>query len=323
MILSINDAMDEYDIIRQPDHIARVWDAVERTLPEYWRDFLKHEQQATPLTRLADALGGTVHNTEQVVLSTVFRKAIESYNHEAAKYRAIFDPEGIDEFRDDPNAFKLGLARDVPIIANTLRSRNADLRKWQIDFNYATPGELLDCFAAVLEFRDEWSKTHPSSQYRHYNSLDDFGLSPLDDDEAMSLANVVGMGIKSMTLFHLDSERLPPRGRNGLYGLFFLSGKDHFGLPSQSSEFLMIDDKRPATDGSFVMDQNYWYPYDIFSLYALRVYRWIAARVEKAGFSLDPSFRYVYVDRFFSAVCDRHVADLKTMRAHERFEVPA
>jgi hypothetical protein len=72
-----------------------------------------------------------------------------------------------------------------------------------------------------------------------------------------------------------------------------------------------------------IMDQNYWYPYGTFSVYAMRVFRWIEQRAKTAGFSVDPKLRYVYVDRFFESVCDQHGPDLKTMRAHERFEVPA
>jgi hypothetical protein len=130
------------------------------------------------------------------------------------------------------------------------------------------------------------------------------------------------MGIKSIVLYHLDSNRLPARGRDGLYGLFFLSGRDDFGLPSKSSEFLMINDVAPASDGSIIMDQNYWYPYGLFSLYALRVFKWIGQRSSSAGYSFDHSVRYVYVQRFFEAVCAQHTDDLKTMRAHERFEIP-
>ena len=116
--------------------------------------------------------------------------------------------------------------------------------------------------------------------------------------------------------------RFPPRGRNGLYGLFFLSGKDSFGLPSGSSEFLMVNDVSTASDGSMIMDQNYWYPYGVFSLYALRTSRWLERRATEASLPIDASLRYVYVERFFNAVCDLHKDDLKTMRAHERFEVP-
>ncbi|HEX6006559.1 MAG TPA: hypothetical protein VFY80_01265, partial [Burkholderiales bacterium] len=145
-----------------------------------------------------------------------------------------------------------------------------------------------------------------------------FGLEGLEEEE-MTIPKVIGMGIKSIALFYLDPERFSPRGRNGLYGLYFLSGRDHFGLPSNSSEFLMINDRTPASDGSIVMDQNYWYPYNVFTLYSVRVFRWIAAKAATAGYTVDPKLRFVFTDALFESVCDRHKEDLGTMRAHERF----
>ena len=323
MILSTNQEMNEYDLVREPDHVANVWAAVRRALPKYWDKFVEDQWRELPFARLAMKFGGDATEEEVAVITKVFQGAIDSYEKDARKYRTFFDLEAIEEFYDDPNAFKDGLARDVPVIANTLRQRRAELKKWQVHFGGARPGDLLDVFAHVLTFRAEWSESHSTAAYAEYDSPDDFGLRSLDDDDTMKLVNVVGMGIKSITLFHLDPERLPPRGSAGLYGLYFLSGCDHFHLPSESSEFLMINDVQPASDGSLVMDQNYWYPYDVFSLYALRVYRWIEARAKTTGLGIDRRLRYVYVERFFNAVCDQHTADLKTMRAHERFEIPA
>jgi hypothetical protein len=85
----------------------------------------------------------------------------------------------------------------------------------------------------------------------------------------------------------------------------------------------MVNDLSPASDGSIIMDQNYWYPYGLFSLYALRISRWPQRQAPAAGATLDRSVRYVYAERFFQSVCDLHADDLRTMRAHERFEVPA
>ncbi len=323
MILSSNRELNEYDLVREPEHVAKVWEIVEPAIPKYWEQFVKNEQEKTPAAKLAAKFGGDVSEGEGAVMAKVFEKAIESYEKEAEKYRGFFDPEAMEEFYDDPNAFKQGLSRDVPVIANTLRQRHAELKEWQMHFRGARPNDLLEVFANVLDFRSEWSDSHSVSDYPEYDEPDDFELEPLDVDETMSMINVVGMGIKSILLFHLDPERLPPRGRNGLYGLYFLSGRDHFGLPSESSEFLMVNDVHPASDGSLIMDQNYWYPYGVFSLYALRVFHWIEERSKSAGFTVDPRMRFVYAERFFNAVCDQHASDLKTMRAHERFEFPA
>lgn len=323
MIRSTNQELNEYAIVREPEHVATVWKVVEAALPKYWDLFVKTAHEKSAAGKLADQFGDGTHAKEGAVVAAVFEDAIESYEKEAEKYRHFFDPEAMDEFYDDPNAFKQGLSRDVPVIANTLRQRRAELKEWQMHFRSARPMDLLEVFANVLDFRDEWSKDHPPKEYADHDIPSEFALDDLDDDETMSLVNVVGMGIKSIVLHHLDPERLPPRGRAGLYGLFFLSGKQHFDMPSQSSEFLMINDVNPTSDGSIIMDQNYWYPYGTFSVYAMRVFRWIEQRAKTAGFTVDPKLRYVYVDRFFESICAQHVADLKTMRAHERFEVPA
>lgn len=323
MIRSINKELDEYSLVRKPEHVKRVWKEVESSLPRYWDTFVTAERERTPGAKLAEKFGGSFSAKESAVISEVFDVAVESYEKEAEKYRKFFDPAAMEEYFDDPNAFKQGLAHDVPVIAKTLRQRNAQLREWQMHFRASRPKDLLEVFTNVLDFQADWSREHAPTEYAKHDAPDEFALDPLDDDETMSLLKVIGMGIKSIVLHHLDPERLPPRGRNGLYGLFFLSAKNHFDLPSKSSEFLMINDLSPTSDGSIIMDQNYWYPYGTYSVYAIRVFRWIHERAKTSGFTVDPTMRYVYVDRFFESVCDQHVADLQTMRAHERFEVPA
>jgi hypothetical protein len=310
LIRSTNQELGEYDLIRGPEHIAQVWSAIEAALPMYWEKFVQQERRQEA-------------EREYDVLARVFEDAVASYEKEAQKYRRFFEPEMLDEFHDDPNAFKQALSRDLPVIANPLRSRRAELKEWQYHFRPARAKDLLEVFSNILDFVTDWSEAHPVDGYNELDEPEAFGLNPLDDDESMSMVSVIGMGIISMVLYHLDPSRLPPRGWDGLYGLYFLSGRDHFGLPSKSSEFLMVNDISPASDGSLIMDQNYWYPYGLFSLYVLRVFKWMDQHTSNVGFTLDRSVRHVYVKRFFTAVCGQHTDDLKTMRAHERFEVPA
>lgn len=256
-------------------------------------------------------------------MADVFAAAVVDYEREARKYRDFFDPEAMDEFRDDPNAFKQMLARDVPVIAGTLMQRRSELKEWQRHFRAAKPKDLLEVFSNLMEFAAAWSAAHPEAVYAAYDDPNVFELNPLDDDETMYITNVIGMGIKSFVLYHMDASRFPARGRDGLYGLYFLSECDHFGLPSKSSEFLMINDRSTASNGSFVMDQNYWYPYGVFSVYALRIFRWMSKRLAASGQALDTKVRHVFVQRFLHEVCAQHTEDLKTMRAYDRFEVPA
>jgi hypothetical protein len=328
LIRSTNQDLGEYDTICEPKHIAEVWATIENSLPKYWAKFVGTDHDQDPVAELAAKFGKalkTKAKPQSTILGEVFERAIATYEKDAEKYRRFFAPEALDEYRDDPNAFKQALAKDVPVIAGTLRQRRAELKEWQMHFRSARANDLLELFSSVLDFQADWAKEHPAKTYSELETQGDpeaFGLDRLDGDDSMSLRSVIGMGIKSIVLFHLDPERLPARGRNALYGLYFLSGRVDFGLPSNSSEFLMVNDINPTPDGSIIMDQNYWYPYGLFSLYALRIYKWLDQQASSVKFVMDHSARYIYIERFFEAVCKEHTDDLKTMRAHERFEVP-
>jgi hypothetical protein len=323
MILSKNREQDEYSLIRQPDHIARVWEKIEAALPRYWASFIERQAAGRPAARLAKHFGAAPTALDATILTETFASTVQAYEKAAARYRDFFDSDAMEEYGDDPNTFKRNLARDVPVIAGTLNQRRPELREWQQSFRGSKGVDLLEVFSNVLEFRMDWAKQHPEGTYALLDSVDDFELDPLDSDDTMTLTNVIGMGIKSIVLYHLDPSRLPQRGRLDLYGLYFLCGMENFGLPSGSSEFLMINDRERASNGSLIMEHNFWYPYSLFSLYALRLYRWMDGQMRAAGSGLDPHVRYVFVSQFLNEVCSEHGEHMKIMRAHDRFEVPA
>lgn len=323
MILSKNREQDEYSLIRKSDHIERVWEKIAAALPKYWTSLIGRQASKRPAAQLAQHFGSAPASPKATVLAEPFAAAVQAYEKSALKYRDFFDPDAVEEYEDDPNTFKRNLARDVPVIAGTLNQRRPELQEWQKSFRSAKGRDLLEVFSNVLEFRQDWEKQHPEAKYASFNDVAEFELDPLDGDESMTLTNVIGMGIKSIVLYHLDSGRLPQRARSDLYGLYFLSGMETFSLPSRTSEFLMINDREPASNGSLIMEHNFWYPYSLFSLYALRIYRWMDAEMRAAGGGLDPHVRYVFVAHFLNEVCSEHTEHMKVMRAHDRFEVPA
>ncbi len=308
MILSKNQELGEYDRIQTPEHIAQVWAAIETALPGYWARFVKRESAK------GTAGAGAVMPS--------FSAAVKKYEKAAQKYRTFFDPEAMDEYQDDPNSFKQNLAKDVPVIAGTLNQRRRELQEWQRHFRGAKGRDLLGVFSTLLDFKDDWLAKHGESKYAQYDTIEALGLQPFEDD-SMTLTNVIGGGIKSIVLFNLSPDRLPPRTRSDLYGLYFLSDMQPFGLPSDSSEFLMINDREPTSNGSFIMEHNFWYPYGLYSLYALRIFRWIDEQLQGSGIRLDPHVRYVYITHFLNEVCSEKVEHMKVMRAFDRFEIPA
>ncbi len=324
MILSTNSDLGEFDTIRVPDHVEQVWAAIESALPKYWQAFIDREAAKHPATKLANHFGGRQGKTSStgLLVTQAFATAVQQYEKAAEKYRTFFDPEAMEEFANDPNTFKNHLAREVPVIAGTLNQRRSELQKWQRDFRMARGKDLLGVFSNVLDFRADWAKAQPEATYAAHDDPVSFGLDPLDDDETMALTSVIGMGIKSIVLYHLDARVFPQRGRMDLYGLYFLSDMNDFGLPSHSSEFIMINDREPASNGSFIMEHNFWYPYGLFSLYVSRIFRWMDKKVRAEGGALDTHVRHVFVTHFLAGVCSEHIEHMKTMRAHDRFEVP-
>lgn len=321
MILS-KDNTAEFELIRSQDHIAKVWATIEATLPRYWNSFIEKEKAKEPASKLA-AHFSVKPSKQSSAFGRPFAQAVTTYEKIAAKYRDFFSDEAFEEFADDPNTFKSHLAREVPVISGTLNQRRPELQEWQRDFRMARGKDLLEVFANVLDFKSEWVGNHPERAYQTHDEPTVFGLDPLDDDESMRIDNVIGMGIKSIVLYHLDARFFPQRARFDLYGLYFLSDMKEYGLPSHSSEFLMINDREPASNGSLIMEHNFWYPYGLFSLYTLRIFRWLDEKARSEGGALDATVRYVYVTHFLASVCSEHTEHMKVMRAHDRFGVPA
>lgn len=323
MILSKNTELGEFDVIGTQLHVQKVWAEIEKSLPKYWAKFVA-AQPAAAAAKLASHFGGAKHppNNSSAALQA-FATAVEKFERAAPKYRDFFDPDAMEEFSDSPTSFKSHLAKEIPVIAGTLNQRRPELQEWQHDFRRAKANDLLTVFSNIMDFKEDWAATKSEAVFSKFDSREEFGLDELDTDETMTLSSVIGMGIKSIVLFHLDPRIFPQRARTDLYGLYFLSGMQDFGLASKSSEFLMINDREPASNGSLIMEHNFWYPYGLFSAYAIRIFRWLDEQVRALGGALDTKVRYVYVSHFLAAVCAEHAEHMKVMRAHDRFGNPS
>ena len=322
MILSKSTELGEFDVIGTQPHVQKVWAEIEKSLPKYWAKFVV-AQPAAAASKLASHFGGGKQAPNPSPVLQTFAAAIQKYESVASKYRDFFDPDAMEEFADSPASFKSHLAKEVPVIAGTLNQRRPELQEWQHDFRRAKANDLLTVFSNIMDFKDDWAATKSEAVFSKFDSREEFGLDDLDSDETMTLSSVIGMGIKSIVLFHLDPRLFPQRARTDLYGLYFLSGMQDFGLASESSEFLMINDREPASNGSLIMEHNFWYPYGLFSTYAIRIFRWLDEQVRALGGAFDTKVRYVYVSHFLAAVCAEHAEHMKVMRAHDRFGNPS
>jgi hypothetical protein len=164
MIRSTNQEMGEYDLIREPDHVARVWKEIESALPTYWKKFVDRETKAAKEAKKRKST--TQDLSEGAVLTRVFDEAVASFGKTAAEYKKYFSAAAFEEYHDNPAAFKQTLSRDVPVIANTLRQRHAELKEWQMHFRMAKANDLLQVFANVFDFIADWLNDHPAASLR-------------------------------------------------------------------------------------------------------------------------------------------------------------
>jgi len=79
----------------------------------------------------------------------------------------------------------------------------------------------------------------------------------------------------------------------------------------------MINDTRKQNNkynsANLLIDQNYWYPYDLFMLYGLRTYRKLKELCARHNYQLDETKKFVHVNTFMSQIWDLEYDNIQTM----------
>lgn len=313
----------DWDAIREPAHAADVWSAVARNFDRYFTSWPLLTRDDTPSAQLATRFrrSPSAPASVQHIDGARLQTWLDAYEKSAKKYRDCFDPESVIDYEEAPSEFKTVLARRCEIIQRGLNSRNPDLKDWILKFKAASSQELLDVFRSMLVARAQYEETFDGDailglDYDACDDADALRLEPFNEDPSLKMPGIIGMGIRSAVLHFLNARLFLQQNRGALYGLYFLTDHAHFDLPSRTSPFLMIDDVHPRLgDGRNArMEYNYWYPYGLGTLFALRLYRAIDARCRALGVELDPTWRYVYVRHFLDHVCAQHPDEIKVMR---------
>jgi hypothetical protein len=321
-----NGTRAEWDDVLKERHVAAVREAIKSRFIGYLDKALKPVVPAGNDLRDRLAAYGTFKVTgpkkpesENRPDPSRFVDALSTYEKEALRYRDFFNTEKLELFRlDDPDAFKTALSREAPVIRKILQSKRGELKEWRIKYNSNTSSEeLLAVFEELIGFSDGYFKEFgEEGKYAALSSHDDFKFDAYAEDE-IGIPGVIGGGIKSRVLFHLHPRIFPERSGLSLYALFFLTGKSHFRLRSQTSEFLMIDDSKEGLDVNIKMDHNYWYSYRLFTSYALMLATMIEAEFRARGLHFDVEHRYVYLDAFFQFICSCHEQEVRDMRGND------
>ncbi len=315
-----NPEKSDFNQIKDSKHISQVWKSIETNIPIYLDKVVKMNDEfaglkANPYFKVQSSSPDIRKH-----LTEIFEEGLKKYEKEELKYKKFFAEESMNEFEDedDPKAFKSALSTKVPVILKARNSQRPLMREWQEKFVISKPADVYAIFFNLIDFMNEYIQETDPSEFGKLNDIGELEkLYTLNEDDDYNVPGVIGMGIKSAVLFHLDPKYFLAANKNTLYGFHFLSNCDSFGLPSGSNEFIMINDLHEDSNRrhhtNMLIDQNYWYPYDLFILYGLRTFRKLKELCAIYKYTLSDENRFVHVNSFMSKIWELKIDVINTM----------
>jgi len=269
-----------------PEHIRLVLSEINAHFPDYFRSCCPSANDA----------------------KQAFEATIDNWERDHPAYVELFDSETLDEYEDDPNAFKSDLRTRCPIIRRCLNSPAKEMKKYKISFNSSTGRELLDVTSNLVAFGNEYVSHFNNKKHEAVTAVKALQLGDLLSEDYI-VYGVIGGGIKSHFLYSLHPQAFSNRSQNAIWTLYFLTEKKDFGF-SDGSEFLMVD----ANEERSTAQQNYHYPYDLFACYALCLHKMLKEACNKKSIALDNNKRYCYLDAFVDHIAARHQSEINCLK---------
>lgn len=300
------------------NHIKNVTEAIENKFENYFEDFIKLEGGSgvsqESIKRIAKKFGvENIKTKRNIDVKDIFKniiiESIEDYEKDRGKYQAIFDEEALEEYEDDPQYFKSTvLKNECPIIHSTIHNKRAkELDKYRYEFNISSSRELLTIVSNLNDFSERYyNEYYNSEKYDEIINYRELAISDLDTDD-YTVYGVIGGGIKSHMLYKVYPAIFPNRSRDSIWALWYLTDKKKFDC-KKDSEFLMIDLDKNITQ------QNYFYPYELFTFYAHQIFQLINKKAKKYEVYIDLEYRYVIVDKFLSFIAKQHEEEINLLR---------
>lgn len=306
------------DICYEKDHIDQILTEIKANFQDYFHDFLYTDGgniiDDENLKKLAEHFGSSIKDKKKNKnikedYSRLISESIHSFERDRKTYFEILDLESLEEHQDDPSYFKNTILRNkCPIIRATLQNKKAkELDKYRRAFILADPGELLDVVTNIKNFEIRYKRDYyDSDNYELSDQVDKLNFDELLEENYV-VYGVIGGGIKSHFLYKLSPHIFPNRSRDAIWALWYLTNKKTFGC-KEDSEFLMIERKKNITQ------QNYFYPYDLFGFYALKIYLMLKKEAEKVDVRIPIEYRYVILDSFLSFVAQKHIYEINELK---------
>lgn len=318
MYYNPKDQISVEEICYEPAHINEVLKEIQKNLPEYFQKYLETEGGAMPTDAVVSDLAAKFGSTSKPkakakdvtkILRALQAEAIDRFERDREDYKEILDIESLKEYALDVPSFKNKVLHDmVPIIRKTLQNKAAkELDKFRVKFNHAQPGDLFNAVNNIVGLAEDWKKNwYDSRTFEKLSNYEDLGYDELDEEKYV-VYGVIGGGIKSQFIYKLHPEMYPSRSREAVWALYYLTRKKTFGC-NQESEFLMINAEEGTTQ------QNYFYPYGLFSYYALQIYYELKKLFAQHNLNIEVDYRFVVVDAFLSFVAQQHQDEINLLK---------
>lgn len=300
---------EEYQLMKNQSHFEKVWNVIYSGTPNYFISYLETVSKANPSI-----------NTEANIY-THFQKLVKEHDKASKKYKEIFDPNLMDDYEADTDGFKgTVLSKNCDVIRKTLNSQAEALKDWKIQYKLAKSQQLYDTFYNMICFAEDYNKI-TEEELADIDTIVDIGFSQMVED-ACYLTGVIGPGILSTILNAIYPRIFPGKFKIGMFALYILSGKKPIDMRSDTSEFLMVKDDIHSKTGTIEQEHNYYYPYESFGLYSLRIYRLLNSIIEthyntQYKFTFPDDFRYVLTNDFYEYVIDINREDVKTLLGND------
>lgn len=306
------------EISYQNEHIKKVLNEIDKNFHKYFKEYVETEKGNSPneidVSALAEkfSVSGNIKKKKvdrKANLNRIIDEEIQHFEKDRKKYIELLDIETLKEYETDTSYFKDTILRNhCPIIQHTLQNiRAKELDKYRYEFNKSDPSELLDTIINITEFANKYKDNIVSKiNFDNINSIDDLLISELEEENFI-VYGVIGGGIKSHFLFKLYPTIFPYRSREAVWSLWYLTSKKKYDC-KQDSEFLMINLNDSTTQ------QNYFYPYDLFGFYAVKILNKLNAEFKLIGANFYEDYRFVILDSFLSFVAQKHNNEISVLK---------
>ena len=262
-MIDSNVGKKEFELLSDQEHMEAVWRVMQPKLERYANEYLEGVSHYQDLRTPGDSF------------SAFLNEMIKKNDKLHDKYFQIFDMDLMEEeYSEDTEGFKaVTLKKECDVIRKTLQSKSESLTEWKRKFYGCKSQQIYDTFYNMMSFAQDYDSDMDEAALADVDTIEDIGFAQMSED-ACYQSGVLGFGIVSNILNHMYPRTFPGNYKAGVYSLHFLTGCGKgVNMPSDSSEFLMVKDDSYSKTGIIETEHNYYFPYETFGMYTLRIYR--------------------------------------------------